>query len=78
MQSAAEAMSFERLLVAGFLALLTLIVALSFVMSYFQTAQVPENKSMDFALAFFKDLAFMVTGGLIGSLKSHTEKKPVT
>ena len=73
METAAGAVNFKRILIVGLLALLAMIVALSFTLSY---APPQETKGIEFTLAYFKDLALMMAGGLISSLSGHQENKP--
>lgn len=65
--TATKAVRFERIVVVGLLAILALIVILSFVLPLVA----PESKGGEFVLAFFKDMALIMVGALANSLSKH-------
>jgi hypothetical protein len=68
---ATKAVRFDRIVIVGLLAVLALIVVLSFVLPL----TVPsDSKAAEFVLSFFKDVALILVGALSNSVRQkHTE-----
>jgi hypothetical protein len=64
--SATKAVRFDRIVVVGLLVILALIVSLSFALPLVAPA---ESKTVEFTLAFFKDIALILVGALANSVR---------
>lgn len=70
-QAAAKAVSFERILTVGLLMTVGVLIFLAYDLA--RRPPTGDTKNAEFVLSFFKDLAIMQVGALVGSMRSHKE-----
>ena len=74
MEMAVEAVAFTKIIVIGLLVVLFADVAASFWLASHPVAE-QSQKSVEFVLMFFKDMALFIVGAIAGLLQ-HKDAKP--